>query len=120
VYAEMAGVNTVIIESTDQYAALLRNLAFTLACWRSVPVLAEASVMLAAATGVPISRIFRVTLLPNLAISTVYALAADDSFATACVAFLAVFAFSMALWWLGRQEPEIVSTANSNIGDDSH
>ena len=30
VYAEMAGVNTVIIESTDQYAALLRNLAFTL------------------------------------------------------------------------------------------
>ena len=30
VYAEMAGVNTVIIESTDQYAAMLRNLAFTL------------------------------------------------------------------------------------------
>ena len=29
-YAEMAGVNTVIIESTDQYAAMLNNLAFTL------------------------------------------------------------------------------------------
>jgi hypothetical protein len=97
-----------------------RNLAFTLACWRSVPVLAEASVMLAAAAGVPVSRIFRVTLLPNLVISAVYSLAADDSFATACVAFLAVFAFSMALWWLGRQEPDIVSTANGKVGDDSH
>jgi len=29
-YAEMAGVNTVIIESTDQYAAMQRNLAFSL------------------------------------------------------------------------------------------
>jgi phenylacetic acid degradation protein paaN len=33
VYAEMAGVNTVIIESTDQYAALMRNLAFTLSLY---------------------------------------------------------------------------------------
>ena len=33
VYAEMAGVNTVIIESTDQYAAMLRNLAFTLSLY---------------------------------------------------------------------------------------
>lgn len=30
VYAELAGVNTVIIESTDQYRAMLRNLAFSL------------------------------------------------------------------------------------------
>lgn len=30
VYAEMAGVNTVIVESTDQYAGMLRNLAFSL------------------------------------------------------------------------------------------
>jgi len=30
VYAELAGVNTVIIESTDQYQATLRNLAFSL------------------------------------------------------------------------------------------
>ena len=29
VYAEMAGVNTVIIESTSEYAAMLRNLAFS-------------------------------------------------------------------------------------------
>lgn len=30
IYAEMAGVNTVIIESTDNYAGMLRNLAFSL------------------------------------------------------------------------------------------
>ena len=30
VYAELAGVNNVVIESTDQYKAMLRNLAFTL------------------------------------------------------------------------------------------
>ena len=82
---------------------LQHNLALTLACWRSVPVLAEASVILAAAAGVPIKRIFRVTLLPNLAISTVYSLAADNSFTTACLAFLAVFGFSMALWWRYRR-----------------
>jgi phenylacetic acid degradation protein paaN len=29
-YAEMAGVNTVVVESTDQYAAMLQNLAFSL------------------------------------------------------------------------------------------
>ena len=33
VYAEMAGVNTVIIESTNEYAAMLRNLAFTLSLY---------------------------------------------------------------------------------------
>ena len=32
-YAEMAGVNTVILESTDDYAATLKNLAFTLALY---------------------------------------------------------------------------------------
>jgi phenylacetic acid degradation protein paaN len=33
VYAEMAGVNTVMIESTDNYKGLLRNLAFTLSLY---------------------------------------------------------------------------------------
>ena len=33
VYAELAGVNNVVIESTDQYKAMLRNLAFTLALY---------------------------------------------------------------------------------------
>ena len=32
-YAEMAGVNTVIIESTDQYQAMLANLGFTLSLY---------------------------------------------------------------------------------------
>lgn len=33
VFAEMAGVNTVMIESTDNYKGLLRNLAFTLSLY---------------------------------------------------------------------------------------
>ena len=33
VYAELAGVNNVIIESTDAYSAMLKNLAFTLALY---------------------------------------------------------------------------------------
>ncbi|WP_428424363.1 phenylacetic acid degradation protein PaaN [Methylibium sp.] len=33
IYAEMAGVNTVIVESTDQYAGMLRNLAFSLSLY---------------------------------------------------------------------------------------
>lgn len=33
VYAELAGVNTIVIESTDAYKAMLRNLAFTLSLY---------------------------------------------------------------------------------------
>ena len=33
VYAEMAGVNTVIVESTDDYQGLIKNLAFTLSLY---------------------------------------------------------------------------------------
>ena len=33
VYAEMAGVNTIVIESTDQYTAMLRNIAFSLSLY---------------------------------------------------------------------------------------
>lgn len=33
VYAEMSGVNNVVIESTDNYKAMLRNLAFTLSLY---------------------------------------------------------------------------------------
>lgn len=33
VYAELAGVNNVVIESTDSYKAMLRNLAFTLSLY---------------------------------------------------------------------------------------
>jgi len=83
---------------------LQHRLTLTLACWRSVPVMAETSVILAAAAGVPMRRIFLATLLPNLLVATIYSLAADDSFITACVTFIATLAASAALWWfLGRR-----------------
>lgn len=84
-------------------ATLERRLMVTLACLRSVPVLAETSVIVAAAAGVPPKRIFAVTLLPNLIVAAIYSVAADDSFATAAVVFLATMVVSYALWrWLGR------------------
>lgn len=83
-------------------AGLQRNLALTLACWRSVPVLAETSVILAAAAGIPISRIFLVTLLPNFIISVIYSVAADDSLGTAALAFLLILALSLGLWLMFR------------------
>lgn len=80
------------------------RLALTLGCLRSVPVLAETSVILAAATGIPLRKIVWVTLLPNLAVSVIYSVAADDSFITACVAFLATMMVSYVLWrCLGRR-----------------
>lgn len=89
--------------------ALQRRLGLTLACFRSVPVMAETSVIVAAATGVPLRRIFWATLLPNFAVALVYSAAAamsqsaQDSGATAAIAFLATMAASYALWrWLGR------------------
>ncbi len=84
---------------------LQKRLALTLACWRSVPVLAETSVILAAAAGVPVRRIFRATLLPNFVIAVIYSVAADESFATACIAFGATIAASWLLWWfVARRE----------------
>ncbi len=83
--------------------ALQRQLVLTLACWRSVPVLAETSVIVAAATGVPVARIFWVTVLPNFIISTIYSVAAEDSLGTAAVTFFAIIAVSFALWWLLRR-----------------
>ena len=79
-----------------------RNLALTLACWRSVPVLAETSVILAAAAGIPIRRIFLATLLPNFIISVIYSIAADDSLGTAALAFLLILVLSLGLWLLFR------------------
>ena len=79
-------------------AAIQGKLVLTLACLRSVPVLAETSVILAAATGVPVKRIFLVTLLPNLVIATIYALAADASLGTAAITLVATLAASYVLW----------------------
>lgn len=81
--------------------ALQRQLALTLACLRSVPVLAETSVIVAAAAGIPLRRIVLATFLPNLAVCTIYSLAADDSLLTASLAFLGTLVASFILWqWL--------------------
>jgi 3-dehydroquinate synthase len=78
--------------------ALQARLWLTLACLRSVPVLAETSVILAAAMGIPVGRIFRATLLPNLIVASIYSLAADESWQTAVITFLATMAVSAAAW----------------------
>lgn len=85
-------------------ASLQNRLGITLACLRSVPVLAETSVIVAAAMGIPVRRIFRAALLPNLVVATIYSVAADDSFATACITFFATMLASYILWrWLGTK-----------------
>lgn len=84
--------------------SLQRRLVLTLACLRSVPVLAETSVIVAAATGVPVRRIFWATVLPNFIVAVIYSVAAassrsaQDSGTTAAVAFLATMVVSYALW----------------------
>jgi 3-dehydroquinate synthase len=84
--------------------ALQNRLALTLACLRSVPVMAETSVIVAAAMGIPLRRIFAATLVPNFLVATIYSLAADDSFTTACITFLATMLASYALWrWAGAR-----------------
>lgn len=84
--------------------SLQSRLTLTLACLRSVPVLAETSVILAAATGVPVKRIFLATLLPNFIVAVIYSVtaayskAADDSFKTAALTFGATMVLSYAVW----------------------
>ena len=85
--------------------SLQKRLVVTLACLRSVPVLAETSVIVAAATGVPLKRLFVVTLLPNFIVATIYSVAADDSLVTAVITFLATLVLSYLVWRLfGRVE----------------
>jgi uncharacterized membrane protein YdjX (TVP38/TMEM64 family) len=78
--------------------SLQQRLVLTLACLRSVPVLAETSIIVAAAAGVPVRRIFLATLPPNLIVAAIYSLAADDSFGTAVVTFLATMVVSYVVW----------------------
>jgi 3-dehydroquinate synthase len=90
--------------------SLQKRLAVTLACLRSVPVLAETSIIVAAATGVPLKRLFLVTLLPNFIVASIYSVAADDSAMTAALTFLATMVLSYLVWRLfGRTEtaPEV-------------
>ena len=85
--------------------SLQQRLFLTLACLRSVPVLAETSVIVAAAMGIPVGRIFRATLLPNLVVSAIYSVAADDSWVTAAVTFLATMLLSYVVWRVfGRRQ----------------
>jgi uncharacterized membrane protein YdjX (TVP38/TMEM64 family) len=92
--------------------SLQRRLTLTLACLRSIPVLAETSVILAAATGVRVKRIFWVTLLPNFVISAIYSVtaayskAAEDSFFTAAVTFLAIAVVSYIAWRIFGRDAE--------------
>ncbi len=81
--------------------SLQRRLWLTLACMRSVPVLAETSVIAAAAMGVPVGRIFKATILPNVVVATIYSVAADDSALTAAVTFLLTLGLSYAVWRIG-------------------
>ncbi|MBL9210116.1 MAG: VTT domain-containing protein [Opitutaceae bacterium] len=86
-------------------AALQSRLGITLACLRSVPVLAETSVIAAAAMGIPVRRIFLVTILPNFLVATIYSVAADDSATTAAVTFLVTMVVSYVIWRVfGRAE----------------
>lgn len=86
--------------------ALQQRLVITLACLRSVPVLAETSIIAAAAMGIPVRRIFLVTIIPNFLVATIYSVAADDSPTTAIVTFLATMVVSYAIWRLfGRAKP---------------
>lgn len=82
-------------------ASLQDRLALTLACLRSVPVLAETSVIVAAAMGIPVRRIFVATLLPNFVVAAIYSFAAEESGTTAAVTFLATMAASWLLWKVG-------------------
>lgn len=79
-------------------AALQQRLVITLACLRSVPVLAETSIIVAAAMGIPIARIFWVTVLPNFIVAAIYSVSADDSPTTALVTFLATMVVSYGVW----------------------
>jgi 3-dehydroquinate synthase len=90
---------------------LQKRLVLTLACLRSVPVLAETSVIVAAAAGVPVRRIFHATLLPNFIVAAIYSLAADDSVTTAVVTFLATMIVSYAVWrvWGARTPPTVAA-----------
>ena len=87
-------------------ASLQQRLVITLACLRSVPVLAETSIIVAAATGVPVGKIFWATVLPNLIVAAIYSISADDSLVTAAVTFFATMILSYVVWRVfGRVRP---------------
>lgn len=92
---------------------LQSRLTLTLVCWRAVPVMAETTVILAAAAGVPTRKIFLATLLPNLLVAAIYSVAADDAFVTACITFFATLIASALLWWI------VTRRQKSNLGQNA-
>jgi hypothetical protein len=60
-------------------------------------------VIIAAAMGIPVRRIVLVTLIPNFLVALIYSLAADDSFATGAITFLATMIVSYAIWRLAPE-----------------
>lgn len=78
--------------------ALQRRLVLTLACLRSVPVLAETSVIVAAAMGIPVKKIFWATVVPNFVVALIYSLVGGETFAVACIVFLATIVVSYLAW----------------------
>lgn len=99
--------------------SLQRRLVLTLACLRSVPVMAETSVIVAAATGVPVLRIFWATVVPNFVVAVVYSAAAalsrtaKDSGLMAAAAFLGTMVVSYLVWRLagGKSAPRPASAS---------
>lgn len=87
-------------------AAEPRQVLVALVCLRSVPVLAEMSVLVAAAARVPLRRILVATVPANAVIAGVYSVAANESLMSAIVTFLATVGISYGFWrwWGGRRE----------------
>lgn len=97
-------------------AMIERHTILTLACMRSVPVLAETSVVVAAAAGVPVRRIFWMTLGPNVAIAGIYAVAGDESLTTACIVFLATVAISYVVYRVAGRGKKSVGHGRDGLG----
>jgi|GEM_PF-966017 Uncharacterized conserved protein len=95
-------------------AMIERHTILTLACMRSVPVLAETSVVIAAAAGVPVRKIFWMTLGPNVAIAAIYAVAGDESLLTACIVFLATVAVSYAVFRIAGRASELAKARSES------
>lgn len=87
--------------------AVQQRLALTLGCFRSVPLLAETSVVIAASLGIPLARIWRATVLPNLAIAATYSVAAETGLWAAGVAVVASIAISLLLWRIAASRGKV-------------
>jgi uncharacterized membrane protein YdjX (TVP38/TMEM64 family) len=74
-------------ESQEVSAQFRRGAAWALAIMRPIPVLAEASALLAGVAGVPFTRYFIVTALANAGISAIYSAAGANALRSGSVLF---------------------------------